>query len=212
MLECGSRPVERDELLNVFWWDDMPANAVAMLHNMIYHLRRELGAYGLENIILYKNKTYTLDMSLIAAEDSEILAVCRAAEDKNTDVLTEHTARLKTYWGAYLGNIDSPWANERREYYDRCYIDACTCAARQLSAEAKHDAAAVLLKNAHHLDPYSEALVSELLSCYTALGKPDKARLCYEEYAALLEAEFGTRPASWLRKQYFSCLSDNGDG
>ena len=211
MLLQGGGPVGRDELLSAFWHEDMPTNAVAMLHNMIYHLRRELSAYGLENIISYKNKNYTLDMSLIDEEDADILAVCTAAETGDTAALIRHSELLKTYWGAYLGSTDMPWANERREYFDRCFVAACTLLAGHEVSQGRPENAAALLKNAYRLDPFSEQIVYELLGCYSALGKPDKARLCYEEYSARLDEEFGTRPSKWLRNRFFSVFSDGND-
>ena len=208
MLLHKGGPVGRDELLSAFWHEDMPANAVAMLHNIIYHLRRELSAYGLENMISYKNRYYTLDTSLINEEDADILAVCKAAEAGDAESLARRPGLLKSYWGAYLGSADMPWANERREYYDRCFVTACTLLAGHEAAQGRPAEAEALLKNAYRLDPFSEQIVYELLGCYSALGKPDKARLCYEEYSARLDAEFGTRPSKWLRNRFFSVFSN----
>lgn len=208
MLQHGEKPVGRDELLDAFWHDNMPANAVAMLHNMIYHLRRELSAFGLENIISCKNKYYTLDNSLIALEDRQIIEACAAAGSGDSDMLLPFDGLLRSYWGAYLGSIDSLWANEKREYYDRCYINACSALASRYFDEEKYDDAAALYKNAYRLDPYSEQLVSDLLRCFAALGQPAQATRCYEDYAAKLDAEFGTRPSKWLRHSYFSCFAE----
>lgn len=209
LIDHGGRPVGRDELLNAIWSEDMPANAVAMLHNMIYHLRRELAPYGLENTIIYKNKTYFPDMNLITDGDKDIIDICGFALSGDSDSLKKYFDILKDYWGAYLGAADCTWANERREYYDRCYITACTLLSQKLSSEGRYEDCALLLKNSYRLDPFSEQLVSELIDCYSSAGKPDKARLIYEEYAAKLDAEFGSRPSKWLKNRYFSCLSDN---
>ena len=208
ILENGGKPVARDELLSALWQEDMPANAVAMLHNMIYHLRRELSAYGMENIISYKNRFYTLDTDMIEDADREIFEVCQVVQSGRAEELIKHEELLKSYWGSYLGSIDSPWANEKREYYDRCYVSACTMLAGHYREEGRLDDAVAMLKNAYRLDPYSEQLVYEMLSCYSASGKPDKAKSCYEEFCARLDAEFGTRPGKWLRNHFFSCFSD----
>lgn len=207
MLEHGGKPVGRDELLNAFWHENMPQNAVAMLHNMIYHLRRELSAYGLENIISYKNKYYSLDDNLIAQEDKEIFNICRAVESGNDAALSEYDRQLRTYWGSYLGTLDSLWINEKREYYDRCFVNACTSLAGQYRDEERYEDAAALFRNAYRLDPFSEQLTGELIHCYAALGQPDQARRCYEEYAERLDREFGTRPGKWLRNCFFSCFA-----
>ena len=211
MLLHKGGPVCRDELLNAFWHDDMPANAVAMLHNMIYHLRRELSAYGLENIISYKNRYYTLDTDLINEEDGGILAVCSAADSGDTQALLGHSELLESYWGSYLSGTDMPWANERREYYDRCYVTACTLLSDCSISQGRPAEAEGLLRNAYRLEPFSEQIVCGLLDCYSLLGKPDKARECYEGFCTRLDEEFGTRPTSWLRKKFFSVFSAEQD-
>ncbi|MBR6874548.1 MAG: winged helix-turn-helix domain-containing protein [Ruminococcus sp.] len=208
LLEHRSRSIGREEILSAFWPEDMPANAVAMLHNMIYNLRRELSGCGLENIISYKNKCYSLDMSMIREADSDILSACRCAEEQDAEGLLAHESAAGTYWGSYLGSSDSLWAREKKEYYDRCYINACVMLAEHYRGTGELDRELVFLKNALKLDPYSEQLVGDILVCCSALGKPDKASKYYEEYSARLDADFGTRPSKWLRSRYLSCFSD----
>ncbi len=208
MLEQGGKPVSREKLLNALWPEDMPANAVAMLHNMIYHLRRVLTEYGLENIIMYKNKYYSINEKLVADEDKELISACIAGGSGDTGFLLGHDEILRNYPGRYLEGTDSFWASEKREYYDRCYISACTLVSEGYISEGRFEEAELLLKNAYRLDPYSEQLVYGLLSCYSGLGKPDKVRECFEEYTEKLDLEFGTRPGKWLRKYFLSCFSD----
>ena len=209
LMETGERPVNREELLNAFWPEEMPANAVAMLHNMIYHLRRELTPYGIENIISYKNKCYSLDMTMLRDADSSVTEICTALERGDKELALQKGEADFSYWGSYLGSTDIPWANEKREYYDRCYIDLCRLLAEHFRAGGQPEKELEVLKNAFRLEPYSEQLLYELLGCFKSLGKPDKARQYYEEYAERLDNEFGTRPGKWLRNRFLSCFSEN---
>lgn len=208
LLENRGRAVSREELLNALWPDDMPANAVAMLHNMIYNLRRELSVYGLENVISYKNRSYTVDMSMLREADADILAVCRCVDSGDTGALLAHEAAAENYWGRFLGSFDSLWAREKKEYYDRCYINACMMLSEHYRASGEYERELIFLKNALRLDPYSEQLVHDILVCCAALGKPDKVNRYYEEYSARLDADFGTRPSKWLRSKYLSCFGE----
>lgn len=210
LLENRGRTIGREEILNAFWPEDMPANAVAMLHNMIYNLRRELSAFGLENIISYKNRSYSLDMSMISEADSDILSACRCADSGDTSALLAYESSAEIYWGRFLGAADCLWAREKKEYYDRCYVNACVMLSEHYRASGELERELVFLKNALRLDPYSEQLVHDILVCCSALGKPDKAHKYYEEYSARLDADFGTRPSKWLRNKYLSCFSDEG--
>ncbi len=208
LLENKGRPVGREELLNAFWPEDMPANAVAMLHNMIYNLRRELSAYGLENIISYKNRSYTVDMSLLREEDLDILKACKYAEDGDISSLLAFEKAAEGYWGRFLGSIDSLWTRDKKEYFDRCYVKVCVMLSEHYRASGELERELLFLKNDLRLDPYSEQIVHDILVCCSALGKPDKASKYYEEYSARLDADFGTRPSKWLRSKYLSCFAE----
>ena len=212
MLENDGRPVPREELLNMLWSDGIPTNAVPMLHNIIYGLRRELTAYGLENVIIYKNKSYMPDMSLIAEDDSEILAVCDAVESSDRKKLGEHLGVLEKYWGRYLGNSDSRGSGERKEYYDRCFVNASVMAAEICREKGEYERELLYLKNASELDPYSEQIVcSYIMSCFAA-GKPDKAKKKYEEYSVMINEELGIAPSKWLRREFLAGFSAAGEG
>ncbi len=210
LMETGGRPIGREELLNAFWPGDMPANAVAMLHNMIYHLRRELTPFGIEDIIRYKNKSYSLDMTMLRCADSRVDEICAALEKGDRELVIQKCGSDCSYWGSYLGNTDLPWANERREYYDRRYTELCILLAEDHRACGQPERELEALKNALRLEPYSEQLMYDILGCFSLLGKPDKARRYYEDFSARLDAEFGISPSKWLKNRFFSCFSDSG--
>ncbi len=208
LLENSDRNVQRKDILEMFWPDEMPMNAVAMLHNIIYNLRRELSGAGLENVLCYKNKNYYLDMEHIKLRDSDIISACQAAENVDMKTLIALEDNFKTYWGRFLGDLDSIWAAERQEYFDRCFVNGCMLLSEYHRDKKEYDMELQLLKNIQKLDPYSEQTVHSMLLCYFALGKPDKAKRCYEEYEALLGRELGTAPGKWLKKEFLSCFME----
>lgn len=204
MLERAGKPVPREELLNMLWSGDIPANAVAMLHNIIYGLRRELSAYGLENIIIYKNKCYMLDMSMIAEDDRDIIEVCAAVDNSDIKKLMSREKVLESYWGRYLGISDSRGSQELKEYYDRCFVNASLMAAEYHREKNDRERELVYLKNASEIDPFSEQIVCSYMMCCFALGKPDKAKKKYDEYAKMIDEELGITPSRWLKNEFLS--------
>ncbi len=209
MIENSGKPIPRDEMLDMLWPSNIPNNAVAMLHNIIYGFRKELSAFELENIIMYKNKCYLLDMSKIRDEDRPILEVCAAVAAKDRNGVLRHESVLSSYWGKFLGSIDSRWADEKKEYYDRCFIEASLELAEHFRESGNREKELGFLKNALSLDPYSERIMHDMLLCYFALGKPDKAKKTYEEYSELIDEEFGIRPSKWLKNEFLSCFSSD---
>lgn len=212
MLEKGGKPVPREELLNMLWSDNMPANAVAMLHNIIYGLRRELAPFGLENVIIYRNKCYMLDMSMIVKDDRDIIEVCEASENFDKKRLSAHAAVLDSYWGRYLGASDSRGSQQIREYYDRCFVSASVMLAEMCRESGDRERELTLLKNASETDPFSEQIVCSYMMCCFALGKPDKAKKKYEEYAKMIDEELGITPSRWLKNEFLSGFANDSEG
>ena len=211
MLENGGKPIPREELLNMLWSGSIPTNAVAMLHNVIYGLRRELSAYGLENVIIYRNKCYMLDMTMIAEDDREIFEVCAAAGNSDKKRIAAHEAVLEKYWGRYLGISDSRGSDEQREYYDRCFVNASVMAADMCRERGEYDRELMFLKNASELDPYSEQIVCSYILCCFASGKPDKAKKKYDEYAEMINEELGIAPSKWLKNEFLAGFASGED-
>jgi len=209
MIEQGGRPVERDRLLGLLWQDNMPESAVAMLHNIIYSLRRELPASAARDFISYKGKCYAADLSLIDDGDADILDACRAVREKDTAALVRHAQLFASYWGKYLANLDCGWAAELREHYDRLFVDGCLMLAAHFHGSGGLDRELSFLKNAAAVDPYSEQIIREILCCYAAMGYPNKAKARYDEYCALIGEELGIEPSKWLKREFLACFSEN---
>lgn len=56
LFSLNGRMVDRANLLDTLWHDEIPENAVPMLHNMLYHIRKELNRLGQDNLICCEKK------------------------------------------------------------------------------------------------------------------------------------------------------------
>ena len=209
MLERDGKPLDRDHLMDALWHQSMPESAVAMLHNIIYSLRREFRDPVFRDFISYKNKCYGLDMSLIADDLEEILSICRAVGDHNVSEILAHSELFSAYWGKYLANLDCEWANNLREHYDRAFVDGCLILAAHCHAGTSYAKELIFLQNAAEIDPYSERIVREILYCHAAMGYPNKAKGHYDKYCALIGEELGIEPSKWLKKEFLACFYEN---
>ncbi len=208
MLENGGKPVSRDKLINVLWPYEVPNNAVAMLHNIIYSIRKELSAAGTDNFIQYAHKYYSLDMSQIKDEDKDIFHICDAYTGGSMSEVIERRDTLRGYWGEYLEGIDRDWANNLREHYDKCFVDVSLTLAEYYHEQGDYTSELSVLNNAAALDPYSEKIVRDILFCYVAQGRPNKAKEKYESFSEFIGNELGITPGKWLRGEFLSCFSE----
>ena len=78
------------------------------------------------------------------------------------------------------------------------------------SGDREHEL--TLLKNASETDPFSEQIVCSYMMCCFALGKPDKAKKKYEEYAKMIDEELGITPSRWLKNEFLSGFANDSEG
>lgn len=206
LLDIEGKAVERRRLIELLWQDEIPENAVAMLHNMIYNIRKELSAYRLENMLVYENRKYRLEMGKIACDFFHVKEIARLVEGKNRAGLRGEYKNFLRYWGSYLEDIDSIWAEEKRVYYDEIFKKGCWMLAEQFVKEDNYETALILYKNILSVDPYSEEAVEKILLLYGEQKKWEKVRQCYRDFEKILAKDLGITPGKDVLAAYHSYL------
>lgn len=202
LLTLDGKPVERRKLIELLWQEEIPENAVAMLHNMIYNIRKELSAYCLDDVLRYENKKYSLNMKEISCDFLTVDMLAAYVEKKDIMHLKEYCEYFMQYWGGYLEDIDNYWITEKREYYEEIYKKGCWLLAEAF-LEEKSDAAAVkLYENILMLEPYSEKAVERILHIYGAQRKWEKVKRCYQEFRTMLKRDLGIVPGEEVSAAY----------
>lgn len=210
LLHLRGQAVERKTLLKELWQEEIPNNAVAMLHNMFYNLRKQLSGYQLESIVRYRDRKYSLDTDVIEADLDRIRQAAEAVEKEQADWLLKNRQMFDAYWGRYLEDIDSRWAREEQEYYERIYEKGCLLLARAFMEDGKFETACHYLKNALSVNNYSEAAAAGLLECYGEMGDFISMRRQYDAFCGLLEKELGISPGEELRSRYLFYMKKYG--
>lgn len=207
MVKLAGKPVGRKQLLAALWNDELPDNAVTMLHNMLYNLRKELSAYQMEDLIEYKDKVYRIRMERVETDLREMDRLCSLADQNDILGLVENQERFKTYWGRYLEDMDGFWAVEDREYYDTRFLKGCVRLGEAAMQDGRPGDSALFFKNAMVVNSYSEELEAALLKCYGAMGNLKQVKTEYERFTALLQKELQTAPGKALRQTYLELLN-----
>lgn len=206
LLDRNGEAVERKTLLSELWSSELPNNAVAMLHNMFYNMRKELSYYNLEHIIQYKNKKYSLDVSLVQSDLNEMQIVSKYVEGKNIEKLEEYKHLFQTYKGRYLEDMDNEWIRGKQEHYEKIFEKGCCLLAGECMVRNAYEQALVYLKNALTVSVYSEKIVSMILQCYHKMGDLKGAKKQYEEFCILLKEELNLIPGEDVQKSYQECM------
>lgn len=179
--------------MEVLWQDEIPEKAVALLHNMIYNIRKELSAYGMGTILIYEKKKYRIDMEGMACDFYQIKRIAELVERGNTAPLMAEYKSFLGYWGSYLEDIDNCWAQAKRGYYDEVYKKGCFMLAEQFAKENNPETAIKLYQNILSREPYSEKAVEKMLLLYGEQREWEKVMRCYVEFKEIMERDSGLR-------------------
>lgn len=193
-------PISRQALLNILWPNSIPKNAVTMLHNMIYNIRKELSPYGLKDLIQYKDKMYTLNIDWITSDDVEIQRNCEHSNDPAYLLKREDT--FSTYPGQYLESIDGQWTIEWKEFYDKKYMECNMCLADVYMKQGEYKKALFFLKNILSIDNLKEDAVEKVLFCYGKMGERKAVQMEYRKFVWIMEKELNVEPCDNLKKMY----------
>lgn len=202
LIKRNGNPAGRKQLLAALWNNELPENAVAMLHNMFYNLRKELSAYRMENLIEYKDKVYRIRMEMVKTDLDEIDRLCRMADQNDRRELLDHQESFKTYWGRYLEDVDGFWAMEDREYYDTRFMKGCSILAEEAVKGGRPADGALFYKNALLVNGYSEEWETGLLKCYGMMGNLKQVKNEYERFCSYIKKGLLTEPGQKLNRVY----------
>lgn len=204
LFDIEGKGVERQKLIEVLWQDEVPEKAVPMLHNMIYNIRKELSAYGLESLLVYEHKRYKLKMDEIVCESDYVKELVRLVEKKDREQLRKEYKGFLKYWGRYLGDMDSLWVEDKRRYYDEIYKKGCFILAGLFETEGEYDLAVTFYENVLSLEPYCEKAVEKILSLYGKKREWDKMKKCYKNFSRTLQNDLGIAPCEELTAIYYA--------
>lgn len=209
LVDLEGKPVERRVLLEQLWPDNAPNNEVAMLHNMIYSIRKELRSRPeLNNLIQYKGHQYCLDTSLIEVDLESKKQICKLAEAGNAEKLYEHRETLLKHWGAYLKEVDGTWCMARRTYFERTYGKACTLLAAYCRKRRDFETEASCWSAYMAADRYSEEAVAGLLRCYANMGERHQMQRVFESSQKIFREELGIELDTEIVRIYEQGLKD----
>lgn len=169
------------------------AKAQSVFHASLYRMRRLLP----KGLISYDNANgvYVIDKSIDYWYDAwaflDLIKRARAEKDKET--LLEQA--ISIYHGEFLPSIYSDWCLERREMYQRMFIQGLTSLAALQMKSKRFNEAASQYRKAVEVEPFQEELHRGLMRALSDAGQHRDALQHYEQLVALLETELKLPPS-----------------
>jgi predicted ATPase/DNA-binding SARP family transcriptional activator len=204
----GGRPVPADELIELVWGEEQPANALKSLQVLVSRTRSACGT----DVIVRDGVGYRLGAAPCEVDCLRLAELARdagAALDRDAALAAELAAQalvLAEGLQSTVGDDDGPLAELRRA------AAADAQAARVIQARASsrlgtHGSALVVLEAASARRPDDESLLADLLRTEAAARGPAAALERYERYRRGLRDDLGTDPGERLRRAHRDLLA-----
>jgi len=208
------RAVARDELLELLWPADPPADPGETLSALLSRIRRALGPGVLEgkrqlSLALPGDAWIDFEAALDASERAE---AALAGDDPRAAIDAARTA-LEIAAGGFLAGDDLPWVEERRRELEELRLRALEALATAGAAlggadlPAAERAARELVASA----PFHESGHRLLMEALAAHGDVAEALRAYDELRLLLREELGTAPGPALQALHRRLLGSEVD-
>jgi TolB-like protein len=184
----NERGMSRDKIIAYLWPEVEPLRAAHRLTQLVYALRRDLGA---EDLVLGTNEL-RLNPAVITSDVAEFAAARQAGNLEQV---------VSLYGGPFLDGFyltDSPeferWVENERAGFAREYAEALETLAAQATVRGDHRRAAVWLRQLAAHDPLSSRVTVHLMSTLAAAGSRGEAIEQARAYQDLIQRELDAEP------------------
>lgn len=186
----GNNPIKRDKILLEFWPESDEKSAISLLHTNIYSIRNILRKYGIEDLIVYKDKFYYFNKSLISSDDSKLNALWEAHCKGLSDYYDKNINDIDVYTGSYMEDINGEFCDGKRASYESIFLNLCNSIAVHYMAENDYRQVIPILNKALRIDPYSQEMNMQLINAYIEIHDIKNATRAYKKYESMLREEF----------------------
>ncbi|MDE7435163.1 MAG: tetratricopeptide repeat protein [Lachnospiraceae bacterium] len=182
--------VSRESLIELLWPDAGMKNAIALFHTTLYSIRQSFMQEGLEDLIFYEKKKYSLNMQLVDSDFQKLTGFLsdRKAWKKDPERI------LQLYPGSYMGNSGYLWSYGTAKELENNYLAVLRSGAEKRMTQNQPEAAIPFFRRMLEADPYNEEIVSQLILCLYQSGKQSEAKQQYDRMQQLyredLELDF----------------------
>jgi len=192
------REVARDELIDVLWPEQPPADPGETLSALLSRVRREVGPGAIEGRRQLRLALLSPEVDLERAQDATRRAEVALAEGDPAAARREATAALDATAAGFLPGDDLPWVESVRREVGELRVRALEAAAGAGLAlgaaelPGAEQAARALVDAA----PFRESGHLLLMEVLAARGDVAEALRAYDDLRVLLRDELGTAPGS----------------
>lgn len=200
----------REELMEAVWPTEGERTIDRNFHPTLSHLRRALEAGRKDEAqpLLFRKGIYRLNPDLVWEVDA--LELERRAEEGKTRLEREDLVGAAESWegawrlyrGPFLQGHYEVWVTDRRDKYQRLYLELLRNLGDLYLRLEKPEQAMDAFRSVLLEDPLQERVHVAVMRIYASQGRRDLVRRQYDRLCTLLLEELGVEPAPQTTREY----------
>ncbi len=208
------RAVERDELAEVLWPNELPASWEPSLRTVVSKVRRSFASAGLpaDDVLTHAFGCYQLhlpDDTLVDIEElvRDVERAEHALRSANHAAVADPAERAAAVASsAFLPGSAAPWVERKRAELRSWLVRALEALAEGQLATGDPAAAVGPASEALTVEPFRESAVRSLMRAHQGCGNTAEGLRCYERCREMLADELGVDPSPQTEAIYLELL------
>jgi LuxR family maltose regulon positive regulatory protein len=189
-------PATREKITSILWPDHSLGTARQLFHNALYQIRKIVG----KNIIVFNKEGYTLLSKYrywIDTQEFEklIIKADRLIRDDNRVAgLISYEEAASLYRGGFMDDFYSEWCQERRQYFEKIYLDVLKKVSNGHYKIGNFEKALNFCNLLINKNPYNEETYCLTMRCHAALNDLGGVQKCFSDLKENLRKGLKTTP------------------
>lgn len=205
LLHHQGQVVYRDTILDLLWPDFDVSRGVKQLYTTIYHIRKTLKAYQLDEVVIgtvQLDHGYRLEIGNTKIDAVSWVEQVLNAQSETTETIALAEQILRMYKGDYLGKYDYVWAEAERERLRKLFLGYASRLHLFYFERQQFEKAIEVNQYVQRKIPSEEISYFNLMQLYAALGNEASVHDQYFELVHMMNEHFDALPTEYLTNWY----------
>ena len=186
--------INRDTIIDQLWPEHDYKKAKIQLHTSMSHLRKTLDSIGYEQVIIFSNQSYALELDTLQCDAIELENMILQQPEVNPENIQAFERIVQQYTGDYMEKNSYEWATVKAQSIRQKLFQLLQKMIDYYVAYDDLDKKQHYLQMLLKLNPYSEHTLQQLMLHYVKVGNRSAAVQAYHHFSELLLDDIGIPP------------------
>ena len=186
--------INRDTIIDQLWPEHDYKKAKIQLHTSMSHLRKTLDSIGYEQVIIFSNQSYALELDTLQCDAIELENMILQQPEVNPENIQAFERIVQQYTGDYMEKNSYEWATVKAQSIRQKLFQLLQKMIDYYVAYDDLDKKQHYLQMLLKLNPYSEHTLQQLMLHYVKAGNRSAAVQAYHHFSELLLDDIGIPP------------------